>query len=164
MLRTFLDQLRAATEHDGDIVVEVSTPGGDAEVARRMVLEIQDAHASRDGRILFLGKTSVYSAAVTLMSAFPRADRYLARDAVLLIHCRQLDRTIEISGPMRASLPKIQAAKEQIETSLAIEEQTFRRLLDGSDIGLDELYERALHNWYLTADEALKRGLVAAIV
>jgi hypothetical protein len=35
---------------------------------------------------------------------------------------------------------------------------------DDSDIGLDELWEKALYNWYLTAEEAVRRGLVENIV
>jgi ATP-dependent protease ClpP protease subunit len=164
MVEKFLCQLRKAEESGEDVALEISTLGGDAELARRIVLEIQDARARMQQRFVFLGKTSVYSAAVTIMSAFPREDRYLTRDAVLLIHSRQLDETVEISGPMRASLPKLRAVQEQIETALGIEEDNFRRLIEGSDIYYEELCEMALHNWYLTADEALKRGLVADIV
>jgi hypothetical protein len=160
-----LDQLRdAEKQSEGDIVVEVTTLGGDAELARRVVLELELARERSGRRLLFVGKTVVYSAGVTIMSAFPCADRYLAHDAILLIHCRQLDKTVEISGPMRASLAQIEALRAQVKNGLVLEEETFRRLLEGSDIGLDELFEKAVHNWYLNADEALRRRLVAGLV
>lgn len=163
-VESFLGQLADAPRDDPVIAVETSTLGGDAELARRLVLEIGLARERLGKRLVFLGKTAVYSAGVTLMSAFPRADRYLTRDAVLLIHGRQLEKTIEVSGPMRASLPKLRAACARVELGLRLEEETFRRLIEGSDIGLEELCAKALHNWYVPADEALERGLVAALV
>ena len=164
MVDKFLCQLRKAEESGEDVALEISTQGGDAELGRRMVLEVEDARKRMKQRFVFLGKTEVYSAGTTLMSAFPREDRYLTRDAVVMIHCRQLEKTLEISGPLRSSLPKLEALKQQIETGLDLEEQNFRRLIEGSDITLEEVWERALYNWYLPAEEALKRGLVAGIV
>jgi len=165
MAERFLDQLADAERQEGDIALEITTPGGDAELARRLVLEIRAAR-SRLGRrrFLFLGKTQVYSAGVTLMSAFPRKDRYLTRDTVLLVHGRQLEESIEISGPMRSSLSKIEALQNQMEIGLAHEEENFGRLIEGSDVTLEEVCQRALHSWYLSASEALDRRLVAALV
>jgi hypothetical protein len=170
LVRSFLDQLSEAEEwaaKDGksrDIAMEITTLGGDAELARRIVLEIEQARGRIDGRFVFLGKTVVYSAGTNIMSAFPKADRYLAADATLLIHCRQLEKTVELDGPLRASLPKVDALKAELENGIRIEEQDFRRLIEGSDIGLDELKEKALYNWYLTAEDAARRGLVAEIL
>ncbi|HMJ92749.1 MAG TPA: peptidase S14 [Allosphingosinicella sp.] len=162
--RDFLDALRKAEDGEGDVALELTTLGGDAEMARRIVLEIGLARKRTGKRFLFLGKTVVYSAGVTVMSAFPREDRWLTEDAVLLIHCRQLDKSIEISGPMRASLPELDAVRAQIENGLKLEERNFRRLIEGSDVGMTELCEKAVHNWYVDAEEALKRGLIAGIV
>jgi ATP-dependent protease ClpP protease subunit len=165
MVEAFLSQLAEAEKGDGDIAVQITTPGGDAELGRRLVLEVEAARRRLEPRrFLFLGKTQVYSAGVTLMSAFPCVDRYLTRDAVLLIHGRQMEETIEIDGPMRASLAKVEALRQQIEVGLKHEEENFRRLIRGCDITIEELCEKALHNWYLTADEAMKRGLVAGLV
>src|SRR4051794_7464829 len=74
----FLDQLRQAEQAGGDIALEITTLGGDPEMARRIVLEIDRARARMTGRFVFLGKTVVYSAGATIMSAFPRKDRWLA--------------------------------------------------------------------------------------
>jgi ATP-dependent protease ClpP protease subunit len=165
MVESFLSQLAEAERGNGDIVLQITTAGGDAELGRRLVLEVQNARRRLGPRrFLFLGKTQVYSAGVTLMSAFPVQDRYLTSDAVLLIHGRQLDETVEISGPMRASLAKVEALEAQIELGLRHEEENFRRLIDGSQVSFEEVCKRAVNSWYVTADEALKLGLVAGLV
>jgi len=46
---------------------------------------------------------------------------------------------------------------------LALERQGFEALIQGSDISYDEINERAAANWYIPADEALKRRLVAGL-
>lgn len=163
VVERFLDQLREAEQAGGDIAMELTTLGGDAELARRIVLEIEDARERLPGRFLFLGKTVIYSAGTTIMSAFPRGDRWLSRDAMLMIHCRRLDKTVEISGPLRSSLPQVEALAHQMKAGLALEEQNFRQLIAGSNVEFDELFGKALCNWYLTAEEALARGLVAGI-
>ncbi len=167
MLTTLRDGLKAAEEAPGDgaVTVEISTLGGDAEIGRRMMLEVdlfRRAFAPR--RLLFLGKTTVYSAGTTLMAAFPREDRFLTADAMLLIHCRQLDKTLEISGPMRGSRAKVQALLHQIDSGVQLETGNFERLIEGSDVTMDELLDKALYNWYVTAQEALERGLIGGIV
>lgn len=160
-----VNQLRSCEDGDGPVTVEMTTLGGDAEVARRMVLEIDLARQRLEPRpLLFLGKTTLYSAGVTVMAAFPRKDRFLTRDAMLLIHCRQLEKTVEISGPMRGSRAEVQALLHQIDSGIDLEVANFQRLIEGSEIPLDELLDKALYNWYLTADEALERGLVAGLV
>ena len=165
MVEAFLSQLAEAEQGDGDIAMQITTPGGDAELGRRLVLEVESARKRLGGRrFLFLGKTQVYSAGVTLMSAFPCPDRYLTRDTVLLIHGRQLEETVEIDGPMRASLAKVEALREQIDVGLKHEEENFARLIDGSDIALDEVCRKAVHSWYMPADEALDRRLVAGLI
>ena len=98
------------------------------------------------------------------MAAFPREDRFLTSDAMLLIHCRQLDRTLEISGPMRASIPEIEALCHQMKTGIEVEKRNFARLIEGSDVTMDELLEKALYNWYVPAEEARERGLIGGIV
>jgi len=160
----FLDQLGAAERAGGDVALEVTTLGGDPELARRIVWEIGAARERLGSRFLFLGKTTIYSAGITIMSAFPCADRWLTADAMLMIHGRQLDKTVEIMGPMRASLPQVESLRAEIETALALEDQGFRRLIEGSDIGFDEIAEKASANWYLPAREALRRRLVAGIL
>jgi hypothetical protein len=164
MIERFHEQLGQAHKESGDIAVEMTTLGGDADLARRLALDVAAARKQLSGRLLFLGKTAVYSAGTTVMGAFPREERYLTRDAVLLIHCRQLEQQINLSGPIRSSLPQLNAIKAQIEVGIKLEEAGFRELVAGSDVSLDKLFERALCDWYVTAEEALKLRLVADLV
>ena len=168
-LDTLLDGFASAegdAENSGaPLAIEVCTLGGDAEVGRRMVLEIGLARERLKGRrLIFIGKTIVYSAGVTIMSAFPREDRFVTPDGIFLLHCRQLDKTIELSGPMRGSMPLVESLCEQLKLGCAMEIDGFERLIEGSDIALDEVLEKGLHNWYLTAEDALERKLIAGIV
>lgn len=160
----FLRDLSKVPADREPVVIEVTTVGGDAEIARRIVLEIGLARKRLRSRFVFVGKTQIYSAGITLMSAFPKNARYLSRDAMLMIHFRQLEMNVEVSGAMRTSLPKLKAVIEQIETGLNLEEDNFRRLIEGSDVSFDELISRAEQDWYLTAEEAHRRGLVAALL
>ena len=163
MLASLLEQLGNVESGSGPVVIEITTLGGDAEFGRRMALELGLARQRLRRRLVFLGKTVVYSAGVTFMGAFPCADRYLTRDAMLLIHVRQLEKTVQVQGPMRASLPQLESLCEQIKAGIELEERDFRRLIEGSRVTMDELTERALYNWYLTAEDALERGLIAGI-
>ena len=108
-------------------------------MARRIVLETQYARKRIAGRLLFLGKTVVYSAGITIMCGFEKEERWLAGDTMLMIHGRKLDKTVEISGPIRASLPQLQALQAQIETGIAFEDENFRRLIAGSDVSFEEI-------------------------
>lgn len=168
MLRAFLDGIDAARGGGGAVVVEMTTEGGDADVGRRMALEIRLLRESLHGsgrRVCFLGKTVVYSAGVTLMSAFPVADRFLTRDTSLLVHERKLDKTVHFFGPLRATLAVARDLVEEMENGQRLEREGFADLVRGTGIPLDELTRRTqTANWYLDAREALERGLVAGLV
>jgi hypothetical protein len=160
----FLSQLAELPRNAATLVVAVTTNGGDAELARRVMLEIDVIRQRLGRRLVFVGKTQVHSAGVTIMSAFPKRDRYLSRDTTLLIHSRQLEKSVELAGPIVLSMPRIRALLAEMELGLGLEEQSFERLIEGSDIGLDELLRRAPEIWYLTAEEAHRRGLVEALL
>lgn len=165
MAGSLIDQLREVDPGEDPVTFEVTTLGGDPEMARRMILEVDLARERlKPRRLVFLGKTTVYSAGVTFMAAFPREDRYLTADATLLIHVRQLEKTVQLSGPMRASLPRLRALCHEVETGKQLEEANFKRLIEGSRVSMDELLEKALYNWYVPAEEAVELGLVAGIV
>ena len=164
VLDSFLLDLEKAREQDGDVVLEITTQGGDAELARRIVLEIERAHDRLKGNFLFLGKAVVYSAGVSIMAAFAPDQRYLTRDTMLLVHGRQLDTKLEIAGPVRSSIPQVEALLAQLQVGIDLEEIGFRRLIEGSKVSLDEVIRKATHNWYVTAQEALDLGLVRALV
>ena len=52
----------------------------------------------------------------------------------------------------------------QLETAERIERAGFAEFAQGSRIGLEELYERATTNCYLTAQEALDLDLIAGVI
>ncbi|MGX7950993.1 peptidase S14 [Tsuneonella sp. HG249] len=159
------EALENAEKADGPLIIDMTTLGGDPEMARRMIVEVDAARERLKGRrIVFVGKTVVYSAGCTFMAAFPPEDRYLDTDTTLLIHCRQLQQTIELDGPIRAHLPKLQSMIHQFESGIELEKGNFERLIEGTSVKMDELLEKALYNWYVPAGEALERGLIAGIV
>lgn len=159
------DALENAEQTSSPLIIDLTTLGGDPEMARRMIVEVDAARKRlKDRRIVFVGKTVVYSAGCTFMAAFPPEDRYLDRDTTLLIHCRQLQQTIELDGPIRTHIPRLEAKLHEFETGVVLEVENFERLIEGSDVSMDELLEKALHNWYVPAEEAVERKLVAGIV
>lgn len=159
------DELAKAENDDSMLTIDMTTLGGDPEMARRMITEVD---AARDRltqrRLVFLGKTAVYSAGCTFMAGFPRDDRYLTGDAKLLIHCRQSQETIELDGPIRSHIPKLRSKIHEFETGVELEKENFQRLIDGSDVTMEELLEKALYNWYVPAQDAARRGLIAGII
>lgn len=164
MVDTLEQQLESPPDGDEPLVVELTTLGGGAESGRRAMLAVELARQRlAPRRLVFHGKTAVYSAGVTLMSGFPPQDRYLSEDATLLIHCRQLDQSLSLSGPLRTVLPQLQGKIQELQTGIDLEVEAFAKLIEGSDVTMDELLEKALYNWYVPAREAVERGLVAGI-
>ena len=163
-VRDVLQQIQSVLKGQDPLVVEMTTEGGDAEGGRRIALEIRLAREWHGRETIFLGKTVVMSAGVTIMAAFPRADRYLTDDTVLLIHERRIRKTLEIDGPMRANLQIVREMLAQLESAQRTEREGFAELAAGSAITAEDLTERATTNFYLTAREAFELGLVAAVV
>lgn len=165
MAEKLRDRLAEAEAGDGPLIIDMTTLGGDPEMARRMIVELDAARERlKDRRLVFVGKTAVYSAGCTFMAGFPRDDRYLTGDATLLIHCRQSTETLELDGPIRNHLARLQAKLSEFETGVELEKENFARLIERTDVSMDELLEKALYNWYVPAEEAVQRGLVAAII
>jgi ATP-dependent Clp protease, protease subunit len=164
LVRDFLRQMDDLPADAPEIAIAVTTPGGDADLARRLAQGVKEARERLGARLLFLGVSQVHSAGVNFMAAFPREDRYLTRDAILLIHGRRLERTIELSGPVRGTLAHLRSLTSQVELGIALEEEGFRQLIEGSDIAFEEVVHHSRFNWYLRAEEALERGLVAGLV
>jgi hypothetical protein len=70
----------------GLVVIDLSTLGGDREVARMMGEDVRFASETEPARrFVFLGKAAIHSAGVTFMSFFARENRYLARGTRLMI-------------------------------------------------------------------------------
>ncbi|WP_203311070.1 ClpP family protease [Sphingomonas beigongshangi] len=164
MYGQFRQQLDAAPA-EGLCVIELSTLGGDPEVARMMGEDVRfRSEIEPDRRIVFLGKAAVYSAGVTFMSFFLRENRYLTRGTRLMIHERLMGASLEINGPLTRCVATVEAKLNELRASIAIQNEGFTNLVRGSDVSLDELMEKAPSNWYLDAAEARSRGLVEAVL
>lgn len=164
MYPAFRNQLDAAKDRDL-IVVEISTLGGDPEVARMMGEDIRfHSEISTSRRFVFLGKAAIYSAGVTFMSFFARENRYVTRGSRLMIHERKLSKTLTIDGPLTSCLAIVKATLNEIECSITIQNEGFANLVRGSQITLDEVITKAPSNWYLEALEAKTLGLIEAVV
>lgn len=164
MYRDFRSQFDAAADRDL-VVVELTTLGGDPEVARMMGEDIRfctDMAPHR--RFVFLGKAAIYSAGTTFMSFFARPNRYLTRGARLMVHERKLDKKLHLNGPLTTCIASVKAALHEIECSIAIQNEGFANLVAGSDVTLDEVLRRAPENWYIEADRARDLRLIAGVL
>ncbi len=161
----FMDQFAKVRESPGQaMVLELSTEGGDAEVARRIASEIRLCREWHKRETHFVGKTYVYSAGVTIMAAVPRQNRFLTEDTMLLVHERRIDKAVQLSGPMRSNIQILREQLALVETAERLERDGFAELAAGSSISVEELYDRATRNFYLTAREAFNLQLIADII
>ena len=163
-LSFFLGRLETIRSAGEDMIMELNTNGGDADVARRIALEVRLFFRHSGRKACCVGKTKVYSAGVTILAAFPRECRFLTDDAVLLIHERRLDYNVALNGPLKSCVQIIKEQLAMLETAERLEVEGFRELVEGSSLTTDELYDRATKNCYIHAEEALKDGLIAAIL
>ncbi|RYF74825.1 MAG: peptidase S14 [Comamonadaceae bacterium] len=164
MLQSFISQSDAALKAGGPIVLELTTSGGEADLGRRIAEDIRLSRA-QGKQWLFLGKTAVFSAGVTIMSGFPRECRYLSKDAQLLIHERRLRKDLRLDGALRSVEGVIRDVLAEVQNGQLLEREGFEALVAGSDLDIDALYEHVLReNWYLSAADALGHRLVAGIV
>lgn len=163
MYKVFRDQVREAPP-DGPLVIAITTLGGDPEIARTMADDIRLLRECGERDILFLGKVAVYSAGATFMAGFPIANRYLTENSRIMIHERAIEKTIELSGPLRGALDKVTQLVHEIEQSIAIEEEGFRAIVKGSQVDFAEVREKAPRAWYLDCHEAVRLGLIAGVI
>jgi ATP-dependent protease ClpP protease subunit len=165
MYASFRDQLKRAPE-SGLVVTVLSTLGGDPEVARVMGEDIRFHSDQEPGkrRFVFLGKAAIYSAGTTFMSFFAPENRYLTRGTRLMIHERKLSKQLNIDGPLTTCIAIVKAQLNEIEASIEIQNEGFQNLINGSQVTIDEVLEKAPSNWYVEANEAQARGLVHAIL
>jgi ATP-dependent protease ClpP protease subunit len=164
MYTKFRSQFDAASNNEL-VVIELSTLGGDPEVARMMGEDVRFASEMEPTRrFVFLGKAAIYSAGTTFMSFFARKNRYLARGTRLMIHERKLAKKLVIDGPLTTCVAVVKATLNEIECSIAIQNEGFENLVLGSTVTLEEVLRRAPSNWYLGAQEAKDLGLIEAIL
>ncbi|MES2942792.1 MAG: peptidase S14 [Pseudomonadota bacterium] len=147
------------------LVLELSTQGGNADIGRRIALELQlwQQHGGRE--LYFFGKSFVYSAGVTIMSAFPVNRRFITSETLLLIHERKLKKTIELNGALRGCLAQVNDVIAEIESGQMLEREGFAQLVNGTLLTLEQLEKKVLtKDWYLTAQESLDLQLVGGLV
>jgi ATP-dependent protease ClpP protease subunit len=164
MVGSFFDQLLPVLEVEGSILVELFTDGGDAEIGRRLAEEVRLLRLQQGRDVWFLGKTLVASAGVTVMAAFPKEKRWLTRDSALLIHGRRMVKDLHLEGPLGSCRRVLEEMIADIDHGLRLEEQSFAELIRGTNVDAEEIARRAYGGWYLSAAEALSRGLVAGLV
>jgi ATP-dependent Clp protease, protease subunit len=164
MVASFFDQLLPVLEIQGSILIELFTDGGDAEIGRRLAEEVRLLRHQHGRDIWFLGKTLVASAGVTVMAAFPKDRSWLTRDAALLIHGRRMLKNLHLEGPLGSCRRVLEEMIADIDHGLRLEDRGFAELIDGANVDAEEIARRAYGGWYLTAEEALSRGLVAGLI
>ncbi len=164
MYQSFRSQLGTAPA-DGLVAIELSTLGGDPEVARMMGEDVRfHTELEPQRRFAFLGKAAIYSAGTTFMSFFARENRYLTRGTRMMVHERHLTRTVNLDSPLSLCLPQLEAVQNEIRASIAIQEEGFRNLVAGSSLSFEDLVGKARTNWYIEASEAQSLGLIEGII
>lgn len=161
---SFREQLdRCIGEEESELVVELTTFGGDAELGRRIADDIRLAAAYRGKQMWFVGRTAVYSAGATIMAAFPRERRCLSADCVLMVHERRLPQEAQLDGALESVRRELGRLASQVEIGLFLQKQGYADLIAGSDVTMEEIARKAELNWYIPAQEALERRLVQKV-
>lgn len=164
MYDRFREQLAQAPD-EGLVVIELSTLGGDPEVARMMGEDVRfQSDINPERRLVFLGKAAIYSAGATFMSFFAMENRYLTRGARVMIHERKMDKTLHLTGPLTTCIASVKAMLNELEHSIAIQNEGFENLVRGSAVTMDEVLRRAPQDWYIEAQEAKALGLIADVL
>jgi hypothetical protein len=164
MYKRFREKLDAAPG-EGLVVVELTTLGGDPEVARIMGEDVRfHSEMAPGSRFVFLGKAAVYSAGTTFMSFFTRENRYLTRGTRLMIHERKIDKQLHVEGPLTTCIAGLEATLNEIKESIKIQNEGFENLIRGSQVTMNEVLTRAPSNWYVEAQDAERLGLIKGIL
>ena len=163
MYNSFKNQLANAPT-EGTLVFSITTLGGDPEMARAMGDDVRLLREYTGRETLFLGKVAVYSAGATFMSAFPVDKRFVTRATRLMLHERLMNSNIQLSGPLSMLPSTLEAKLAEIRHSIMIQDEGFKALVEGSNVTLDQLKQRAPSNWYIEAEEARDLGLVLDVI
>lgn len=163
MLSEFFRQ-QAGVTLNKPLVMELSTSGGDADMGRRIAQEVR-MWRDTGFDVYFLGKTFVFSAGVTIMSAFPATHRFLTADCELLIHERKMKKDIHLEGALRGCLTAVNDVLAEIESGQRLEREGFAQLVEGTRLSAQDVESKVYNkDWYLTAAQAVEAGLVAGVV
>ncbi|WP_370179898.1 ATP-dependent Clp protease proteolytic subunit [Alteriqipengyuania sp.] len=164
MYAEFTEMLAEQTP-GGPIVIALTTMEGDPEIARSMADDIRLLRDRGRREIIFLGKTAVYGAGVLFMAAFPVSHRYLTRATKVLVTENKRAQPLELAGgSLRSVASQLEHAQREIQREIAQEDEDYRAISEGSNVSIQELREKAPHDWYITASEAKAMGLIAEVV
>lgn len=72
-------------------------------------------------------------------------------------------KSLEINEPLTTCIATIEATLNEIKSSITIQNEGFANLIAGLQVNMDEVLKRAPSNWYIEAQEAFSRGLIAGI-
>ncbi len=164
MFQSCTAQFDGLTSRSDAVVVQLTTFGGVADTGRRISREIGLRSQALGRRVVLVGITNVYSAGVTIMSGFRREDRFLSPSCSLLIHERQMDANIHFFGPLSAVRLSALGKLKEIEEGIHLQNEGFRALIAGSSVSFEEICAMAQETTYMSAQEALDRGLVAGLI
>ncbi|MGZ9098361.1 MAG: hypothetical protein ACXW3O_01540 [Brevundimonas sp.] len=106
----------------------------------------------------------IYSAGATIMGGFLCTERWLTRDAVVMVHGRKLSKCMNFDRSLRAERTGVEALLAQIDDGIRIERVELAKFIRASHVTLEEIEERTAGDWYIPADEALERGLIAGVI
>jgi hypothetical protein len=81
-----------------------------------------------------------------------------------MIHERLMSSTLQLNGPLTTCIAPVKAMLNQLEASIAIQNEGFQNLVRGSRVTIEEVLRRAPSNWYVEAVEASELGLIEAVV
>jgi hypothetical protein len=81
-----------------------------------------------------------------------------------LIHGRRMTRDLHLEGPLGSCRRVLEEMIADIDHGLRLEELGFAKLIEGSQVTLEEITRRAYGGWYLMASDALEMGLVSGLV
>jgi hypothetical protein len=68
------------------------------------------------------------------------------------------------ANPGQFSVATVKATVNEIEASIAIQNEGFENLIRESDVTMEQVLQRAPFNWYIESQEALSLGLIKAVL
>ena len=75
-----------------------------------------------------------------------------------------MTKDLHLEGPLGSCRRVLEEMSADIDHGLRLEERGFAELIKSSDVDADEIARRAYGGWYLSATEALSRGLVVGLI
>jgi deoxycytidylate deaminase len=95
--------------------------------------------AGTQAAVLLRRQDEIYSAGVTILASFPKECRFLTKDAVLLVHERHMETTIDFKGSLETCMQIVREQQALLEAAQRLEVQGFTELAEGSSLSADEL-------------------------